>query len=618
MGSTKSPICRNARPWRAGSSRPRARPQCVVVVTCRFAGYGGARLGADFLELHLRPLSREQSEAFIANWYRIVETALNPSPDPSAGEALARTRATELIERLRAPDYRAARLVTMTRNPLLLANLCLVHRDRGTLPTGRARLYSECIDVLLEHWRQSKGLSVDVTAEAGRRALQPVALWLHTQEGRVRASAEELAPVLEPALGTVQYKGGGATDFLRTVRDASGLLTGWGQDQYGFMHLGFQEYLAASELRRRVLEGDASAVQILADGYSQSWWQEVILILVALGNPSAFVPFMREVVQRKAFVQHRQLLALIFEDASEVSEEPFVELIGLSGEGPGLFERQLVALQVLGRYFSREYAGVSGLLRHHPLLAGIQSWPLPHSMTSAGVEDREVIVTKNGEVELVPIPGGTFTMGSPQSEVHRLENEGPQHTMIVPAFYLGRYPVTNEEYGRFLRANPSEPEPGHWAIRHLSQARQPVVAVSWEQAQRFAQWAGCRLPTEAEWEYACRAGVEASRYGELNDIAWSHGNSGKQSHPVGEKLANAFGLHDMLGNVWEWCLDSFSPYLRGPVVDPSGTVGAARVIRGGAWDHPASHTRAARRVAYRADSSRSVIGFRVARDLRVP
>jgi hypothetical protein len=160
----------------------------------------------------------------------------------------------------------------MTRNPLLLANLCLVHRERGTLPQGRGRLYSECIDVLLELWRESKGIKVKITSELGRRVLQPAALWLHGEDERTRASAAELAPVIEPALERVQWQGGPATDFLANVRDQSGLLTGWGQTQYGLMHLGFQEYLAASELRRRALEGEAEVLETLAERYGQSWW----------------------------------------------------------------------------------------------------------------------------------------------------------------------------------------------------------------------------------------------------------------------------------------------------------------------------------------------------------
>ena len=135
----------------------RARPTCTLVVTCRFAGYDEVtQLSPDFLQLHLRPLTPEQSEIFIHNWYRAVETGL--ARDPDQGAITAQQRAEELVERLRAPDFRGARMAEMTRNPLLLANLCLVHRDRHTLPHGRHELYDECIEVLLERWREGKAL----------------------------------------------------------------------------------------------------------------------------------------------------------------------------------------------------------------------------------------------------------------------------------------------------------------------------------------------------------------------------------------------------------------------------------------------------------------------------
>lgn len=130
-------------------------------------------------------------------------------------------------------------MAEMTRNPLLLANLCLVHRDRHTLPHGRHELYEECIEVLLERWREGKALAVNVSAKDGRRILQPAALWMHSEEGRARASARALAPELTPALQAVQWRDGDAHAFLHTVRDDSGLLTGWGPDDYGFTHPGF-------------------------------------------------------------------------------------------------------------------------------------------------------------------------------------------------------------------------------------------------------------------------------------------------------------------------------------------------------------------------------------------
>jgi hypothetical protein len=216
------------------------------VVTSRFAGYTpDVHLGADFLEMHIRPLSEEQVAGFVHNWYRIVERGL--AKDPVQAEGIAREKAENLIKRLAEQDFRTRRVFELTRNPLLLTNICLVHRHRGQLPQKRARLYEECIDVLLEHWRGAKGLSKDVTAQDGRRVLQPAALWLHGKPERTRATAAELSLHIEPVLKSVGWKRGSAEDFLRTIRDQSGLLTGWGVDQYGFMHLGFQEYLAEWE-----------------------------------------------------------------------------------------------------------------------------------------------------------------------------------------------------------------------------------------------------------------------------------------------------------------------------------------------------------------------------------
>jgi predicted NACHT family NTPase len=151
-------------------------------------------------------MRREQSEAFIRNWYHAAESGL--AVEPAQAEVIAHTRAEDFIGRLGKHDFRSARMVAMTRNPLLLANLCLVHRDRGGLPQGRARLYEECIEVLLERWRESKKLPVTVTAEIRRRILQRAALWLHGVDQGVGASSRDLVPVLEPALKAVQWKGG--------------------------------------------------------------------------------------------------------------------------------------------------------------------------------------------------------------------------------------------------------------------------------------------------------------------------------------------------------------------------------------------------------------------------
>jgi formylglycine-generating enzyme required for sulfatase activity len=224
--------------------------------------------------------------------------------------------------------------------------------------------------------------------------------------------------------------------------------------------------------------------------------------------------------------------------------------------------------------------------------------------------------------EMVAIPTGRFTMGSPPGEEGRYDFEGPQHEVSVPAFAIGRYPVTFAEYDHFCDATGREkPNDKGWG-----RGRWPVIYVSWDDAEAYLAWLSeatgqpYRLPSEAEWEYACRAGTTTPRYAEpLADIAWSEENSGGATHPVGEKAANAWGLHDTLGNVNEWCADHWhSSYDGAPSdgtawLDSNAERGADRVFRGGSWDGGARSCRAAYRGRFGPDFWFGDIGFRPAR-----
>ncbi|MCK5218970.1 SUMF1/EgtB/PvdO family nonheme iron enzyme [bacterium] len=596
----------------------RQQPTCRFVLTCRFAGYSPTvHLSEDFLEMHVRPLTSDQVKGFVHNWYRIVETGL--ANDLEQAEGIASEKADHLVRRLRERDFRARRVFELTRNPLLLTNICLVHRHRGALPRKRARLYEECIDVLLEHWHAAKGLKCRVTAQDGRRALQPAALWLHGEEGRTRAKVAELAPHIDPVLKTVNWPGGTAEDFLRTVRDDSGLLTGWDQEHYGFMHLAFQEYLAAREIRTRAFE-DPSVLRDLAAHFGESWWEEVGLLLVALEDPSLFVPYMREVVKQPTFAQRSPLLEACLDDAAETSVQPFVELLEATpGKDRGLWDRQLACLRVLERLDSTVIDALQSKLAKHPS-PEIRKW-IQERALQAGLD---VITADRGGYELVKIPDGVFLMGSPESEDGRCDYEEPLHEVRVPGFYMGRYPVTNEEYGLFLNENLDMREPVYWADRRFNQPRQPVVGVSREDAEQYAAWAGLRLPTEAEWEYACRANTSTRYYSgdkkEDFDLAgWYSGNSGDRLHPVGEKEPNGLGLYDMLGNVWEWVEDDWhANYNDAPtdgrawIDDPRGSL---RVIRGGSWGNDVQNCRSAFRSRNWPVSRSYYLGFRLSRSL---
>jgi formylglycine-generating enzyme required for sulfatase activity len=185
---------------------------------------------------------------------------------------------------------------------------------------------------------------------------------------------------------------------------------------------------------------------------------------------------------------------------------------------------------------------------------------------------------------------------------------------------MGRYPVTNEEYGRFLAENSYAVEPVYWGNRKYNQPRQPVVGVSWEDARQYARWAGLNLPSEAQWEYACRAGTQTRYYSgeteeDLNRVGWFKKKWGNKLHPVGEKEPNEFGLHDMHGNVWEWVEDDWHDSYKGAPVDGRAWIddprGSGRVFRGGGWDGSAGNCRSAYRGRGEPDYRYDDLGFRL-------
>ena len=233
-----------------------------------------------------------------------------------------------------------------------------------------------------------------------------------------------------------------------------------------------------------------------------------------------------------------------------------------------------------------------------------------------------MVVTENGGVDLVVIPGGTFQMGSPADVGY--PDEHPRHRVNVSPFHMGRYPVTNEEYARFRAANPDVEEPPWWSDRRFNGARQPVVGVTWEEACRFAGWVGGRLPTEAQWEYAARAGTTTSHWwadqpgnNRANFAGSGSEWSGDRTSPVDAFEANPFGLHDVHGNVWEWVLDCWhADYERAPGDGSAWDAGdggdcSRRVLRGGSWYDDMGYARAAYRRGPVPDYPDGRLGFRV-------
>jgi len=279
-----------------------------------------------------------------------------------------------------------------------------------------------------------------------------------------------------------------------------------------------------------------------------------------------------------------------------------------------------------------------------PCVPGVPAWatlleaqPDPSVVTDATL--RAAIVATSlawrvkdtaTQIEMVLIPPGTFNMGCSASQSYGCGSwENPVHQVtLTNAFYLGRYEVTQAQWQARMGSNPSFFQSASTQVPLAQVPQRPVERVSWNTIQGFLSQTGMRLPTEAEWEYAYRAGTTTAFHGYtgqlsgtnddnlLGNIAWFGSNSNSQTRPVGGKLGNGYGLHDMSGNVWEWVNDWYGSnyYSTSPSVNPQGpSSGTYRVLRGGSGAYNSNDCRASRRLSDNPGDSYSAFGFRVAR-----
>ena len=236
------------------------------------------------------------------------------------------------------------------------------------------------------------------------------------------------------------------------------------------------------------------------------------------------------------------------------------------------------------------------------------------NITAPDVPDKDRII-KNLINNMVYVQGGTFMMGATSEQgSDAYEFEKPAHQVTVSSFSIGKYEVTQEEWEAVMGSNPS----------HFKGAKRPVENVSWFDCQQFIQKLNAmtgknfRLPTEAEWEFAARGGTKSwgAKYAgnsSIDAVAWHDGNSGSQTHDVGQKSPNELGLYDMSGNVWEWCQDWSGSYSSSSQINLGGpSSGSYRVYRGGGWLDPVRNCRVSCRSHEAPSFCNSIIGLRLA------
>lgn len=241
------------------------------------------------------------------------------------------------------------------------------------------------------------------------------------------------------------------------------------------------------------------------------------------------------------------------------------------------------------------------------LLAGTLLCALAQAEPTAGTVWTEPVTG----MQFVWVPGGCFDQGSTDGA----RKEEPVHQVCLRGFYLGKYEVTQDQYAKLMESNPSE----------FKGAQRPVEQVAWTDAEAAAQKLGklsntqIGLPSESQWEYACRAGQANNTYcgsGDIAELAWYSDNSNDSTHDVGGKRPNAWNLYDMTGNVWEWTQDCYNSSYQGAPKDGSAWMTGDcddRVTRGGGWNRAASRARVSYRGGDGSDHRDNNIGFRLAR-----
>ena len=618
-------------------------PNNRYVVTSRPPGYDSAPLSNGFTVLRIRDFSAEEIRQFAANWCLAVELAAQGEDNPTV-----RRRVREAAGDLVAAIEANADIRKLAVNPLLLSIIALVHRYRATLPKRRVDLYAECVDVLLGHWDEAKGLVGRLSPGQTRAVLQPLALRMHqgNQRDVSRHQLEARIGELLPAVGGEEAD---AASFLDEVRERSGLLVEVGLDTYAFSHLTFQEYLCAREI-----VDNEEVRSLLLERAGDEWWQEVTLLYVGMAEATPFIDALlageddeagtqlllagrcvAEAVQVREATRE-QVLRLLEGAFATCTGKRFMEtgqvLADVAGEDSVDFflclahddpARRGAALWSLGqmgcqpnealreRVLERIRAHLEeGALRQEAGLALVcaQDVGVDDQVLLDGLqrERSDVLLAALAQAldgRMIEIPAGEFLMGSEKRRVP------------VDAFQIDRYPVTNAQYKRFLDAKPEHPVPfvdSDWARPYNwdrpartfppDKAGHPVVLVSWHDAVAYAGWAGKRLPTEEEWEKAARS-TDGREYpwGDQQptpDLCNFGGNvdgttSIGQYSPQGD---SPYGCVDMAGNAWEWTASDYGKN--------------SKVLRGGAWGGLWGLVRAADRLRFAPGVRGSLVGFR--------
>lgn len=594
------------------------------LATCRIHAYSGdGTLMRDLPRVRLAELEPKEIEQFAANWSRALYARAGAGENAALANANAKQHAASLLSAIQANE--AAR--ELTKSPLMLTVLAVVHWDRqGQLPELRAELYDVAVTYLLSTRKQQASYKPGPR----REALQEIALAMATDaEGLQRRLGR--ADAAQAAMRRLGCDKAAAQQFVEQETLLSGLLVSRSAGDVEYWHKTFLEFFVADELAANEDVGERK--RILGPHLFDPNWREIVLLLGGCLYP------------RNGERAVRNYIAWILGDGA-VAASP----VGMT-DAERRVRAVTLASQVLldvaphggdpavGTPFAEQLHQAATVFEH---VSCDLAEPLRVELGDAlGRHGDPRLVGE--EIPRVGIAAGSFWMGAQATDESARgwdpeadDWESPVHHVTFRGFEIARFPVTVGQFARFLRdeqrgyrADQAWSDEGRDARnrrrwRHPEgwdgQERwtnRPVVGVSWYEADAFARWAGGRLPTEAEWEFAAR-GKESRRYpwpGLV--ITPSHANfDGRVGQP------SAVGIYpsgrtpervdDLAGNVWEWCADRPGLYENGPQEDPIGPKsGSHRMLRGGAWSYASRCLRGSHRIFLRPEFRLHGTGFRL-------
>ncbi|HYO16621.1 MAG TPA: SUMF1/EgtB/PvdO family nonheme iron enzyme [Thermoanaerobaculia bacterium] len=587
-----------------------------LVLTSRIVGYRDVRPQAEGLaECTLVDFEDEEIEAFVDRWTAAIERAATGDVALAAQEA-ERER-EELLEAVRRnPGVRS-----LAANPLLLTILAVMKRQGVALPERRAELYQTYVDTLLRGWNLVRSLagrsSRDVDLAETLKVLAPLALWMHETSPGVGLVKEW---ALHQELQRI-YRDRKSADperetrrFLEDVREHAALLLDRGGRQFGFIHLTFQEYLAAVAVAQKGQQEIAPVVEALASHVGDPAWIEVSLLTIGyLG-----------------IVQKRD------EAASAVLSELLTRAPGPPGEAVVLAGWAVADAGASGVTPACRQAVVTALLAmlRDETVQALHRAAAGRVLAELG-DPRPEVMSVDG-MEICRVPKGKFRMGSETDAEEFIGKETPSHEVKIPYdYFMARYPVTVSQFREYVEASQTSPEEPDSL---LGDANAPVNWVRWHEAQAFCVWLTERwramgriepgwcvaLPSEAEWEKAAR-GTDGRRYPWGKEANPEKANYSKTG--IGEPSAvgcfpggaSPFGCEEMSGNVWEWTRTLWGQDWDRPIRYPYNSkdgrenlsASGPRVLRGGTFFDEAARVRCA--VRYRLDPAYRnwTFGFRV-------